>query len=274
MMTAPDDAFHVTALMSAYNEADVIAQVIGDLISQGVDVYLLDDGSTDTTVREAETFLGRGLRGIERLPPSSEGFDLSRILRRKEELASTVDSNWFLNVDADELRESPWEGCNLREAILRVDRLGFDVVDFAVFNFRPTHDRFAPGDDLRQSFLYYEPGEQFDRLQLRCWKNRHRPIDLVSSGGHDVKFDRRRVFPLRFVLRHYPLRSQAHGERKVFQERRPRFLPAERERGWHVQYDKIEPGHRFLRAADELIQFDLERERVNLQAHNRLVEAL
>ena len=43
----------VCAIMSAYNEADVIHESIQKLIQQEVDVYLLDNGSTDETVEIA-----------------------------------------------------------------------------------------------------------------------------------------------------------------------------------------------------------------------------
>jgi GT2 family glycosyltransferase len=64
-------------------------------------------------------------------------------------------------------------------------------------------------------------------------------VDLHTSGGHHVVFNNARVklFPLPFLLKHYPIRSQAHGERKVLVERLPRYLPAERKKNWHVQYD-------------------------------------
>ena len=58
--------FSVVAIVAAYNEADVIGPVVGDLIAQGIEVYFLDDGSTDGTVAAVEPFLGRGVRAIER----------------------------------------------------------------------------------------------------------------------------------------------------------------------------------------------------------------
>jgi glycosyltransferase involved in cell wall biosynthesis len=273
-MSVTDDTFRVTAIVAAYNEADVIGQVIGDLIQQGVSVYLIDDGSTDETVGEAERFLGRGLLEIERLPPSDGRFDWSRILRRKEELAQTLDATWFVHADADELRESPWGDRTLGEGIRLVDRLGFNAIDFAVFNFRPTNDRFARGQDLREAFPFYEPGQRFDQLQLKCWKKQPTSVDLVSTGGHEVQFAKRRVFPVRFLLRHYPLRSQAHAERKIFEERLPRFVATERSRGWHVQYDGLDRGHRFCRAPEELLRFDADAVRATLQLRHRTVEAL
>jgi len=143
-----------------------------------------------------------------------------------------------------------------------------------VLNFPPTHGHFRRGDDPRASFLHYEGGGLFDKLQVRCWKRTGASVDLVSSGGHEARFEGRRIFPLRFLLRHYPVRSQAHGERKVFHERRPRFAPAERERGWHVQYDAIQRGHVFLRDAATLVPYDPVDVRIQVALRHRGVEEL
>jgi hypothetical protein len=144
-----------------------------------------------------------------------------------------LESDWFINQDADEFRESPWLHLDLLQGIRQVDALGYNAIDFEVLNFWPTHDRFRSRDDVREAFRFYEPGGPFDRLQIRCWKKLRAPFDLVTSGGHEVVFEGRKVFPLRFLLRHYPIRSQAHGERKVFAERRPRFDPPSA-RGWRT----------------------------------------
>ena len=51
--------------------------------------------------------------------------------------------------------------------------------------------------------------------------------------------------PSFFVTTRFAARQ--HGERKVFQERRNRFLDGERERGWHVQYDGLGEGASFVK---------------------------
>ena len=233
--------FPVIAIIAAYNEADIIEHVVGDLIDQGIQVYLLDDGSTDRTVALVERYLGRGVLGIERLVDTvtdgaPAGFEWERILLRKTQLATELDAHWFIHHDADEFRESPWPNLSLHDAIRRVDGLGFNAIDFSSLDFWPVHDQFRAGDDVRHAFTFYAEAAPHDRVQIRCWKKAAEPVDLVSSGGHDVRFPGRSVFPIRFILRHYPIRGQAHGERKVFEERRKRLLDRERARGWHVQY--------------------------------------
>src|SRR5262249_41225239 len=149
----------VIALLAAYNEEDVIRQVIGDLIAQQVEVYLIDHASTDATREEAQVHLGKGLLRIERYPeesgfPAQETgrFAWKNLLRRKEELSQKLEADWFLHQDADELRESPWDGIALKEAIRRVDALGYNAIAFRAIDFVPTDDSFKRGDDLRAAF--------------------------------------------------------------------------------------------------------------------------
>lgn len=265
----------VVALVAAYNEADVVGAVVRDLIAQGVSVYFLDDGSTDGTVDAVAPLLGNGVVQIERLGAagsSPERFEWERILRRKEQLAAEFDADWFIHHDADEFRESPWRGVSLADGIALVDRLGYNAVDALSLDFWPTHDRFEPGTDVRDAFTHYVPAAVHDRRQIRCWKKTGAPVDLASSGGHEAQFEGRRVFPIRFLQRHYPIRGQAHGERKVRLERVPRFSPSERERGWHVQYE--DTGTSFMRDPATLIPFDADSVRVQLALEHRGVEDL
>ena len=267
--------FSVVAIIAAYNEADVIGHVVADLIAQDVQVYLLDDGSTDGTVAAVEPYLDRGVIGIERLADPGPGrFEWGRILRRKAELARTLDANWFIHHDADEFRESPWPHVALNAAIKLVDACGFNAIDFECLDFWPVHDGFRAGQDVREAFTFHAPAAPHDRVQIRCWKKTDALVDLASRGGHEVLFPDRKVFPGRFILRHYPIRGQAHGERKVFHERRPRFVEEERARGWHVQYDDVVEGASFIRDPSTLVPYDADQVRIRLALRHRGVEEL
>lgn len=269
----------VTAIISAYNEADIIGQTVADLVRQGIAAHVVDDQSTDATVEALAALGSSGMVRVETLerPAARSGerqeFPWSAVLSRKQQLARELDADWFIHHDADEFRESPWGHLNLLEGIGLVDRLGYNAIDFAVLNFWPTHDRFDSAADVRDAFQYYEPGGSFDRVQVKCWK-RSADVDLMSSGGHDVQFAGRRVFPLRFVLRHYPIRGQAHGTRKVFDERSSRFSAEERQRGWHVQYKGFQRGQPFVRDPGSLVLYDPDHVRARLQIEHRGVEDL
>jgi glycosyltransferase involved in cell wall biosynthesis/SAM-dependent methyltransferase len=271
-------AHRIVALVSAYNEADVISHVIGDLIANGVEVYLLDNNSTDRTIAEAEKWLGKGLLKIERFPEDAgyaaqcgTEYVWREVLRRKEELALELGADWYLHADADEFRESPWPGKTLAEAIREVDLLGYNAINFAVYNFRPTDSAFIPGSDVRRHLTAYEPGDWFDSVQIKAWKNPGRRVDIVRSGGHSIGFAGRSVFPISFILRHYPIRSEDHGRRKVFKERLPRFNKEERAAGWHVQYNAYASGEaRFLCDPAKLIAYDGNAVRADLLGRGNL----
>lgn len=274
------DTFRVVAIISSFNEEDIISSTIAHLVDQGVDVYLIDNRSTDDTVARARPWLNKGLISIEVFPQEAPPagaphiFSLGAILARKEKLANELSADWFINHDADEFREAPWPGMTLREAIRWVDRLGYNCIDFRVLNFPPLGDGLQPGVDPLSHFTHWEEPFVQDSLQRRCWKAQRIPASLVSSGGHEARFPDRRVFPIRFLMRHYPIRSQKHGERKIFAERKNRFDEGERAKGWHVQYDSIsDERHSFLGDPAKLRRYDPDHIRLDLMLDNDFARA-
>jgi hypothetical protein len=253
----------IVALISAFNEGDMIGWVIDHLAANRVHSYLIDDGSTDDTVEVAKQRLGRGLLGLEETGRETDArTSWRRILERKVDLARELGADWYLHHDADEIRESPFPGLSLAEAICWVDRLGYNALDFRVFNFRPVDDLFRPGQDPRAHLTRWEDPAEYDRRQRKGWKAGS-PDIVLADGGHDAQFESRRVFPIRFLLRHYPIRSPAHGRRKVFGERQNRFVQAETGIGWHRQYDSFLYGDpTFLWNPAQLRAFDLDQLRL------------
>ena len=250
--------FRAVALMPTFNEEDVLEGSIRALAADGVRVYVIDNWSTDRTYSIAERLAGEEVVGVERFPVSgpTSRYEWKAILERTEELAGSLDADWFLHVDADERPRSPWPELTLRDALYYVDRCGFSCVDFTRFTFRPVDDTFRTGD-LEGQFRFFElPGAWDDRHNERAWKNLGVRVVRTDAGGHLTHFQGRRLYPFTFLLKHYPIRSQAHGERKVLRERAVRWSPAERSIGWHSHYDGVEPDHRFLRDPGDLIEFD------------------
>ena len=251
----PPAGFKVVAIMTAYNEEDIVAASIEKLVTNGIGVYLIDNWSTDGTYAAAEMFRDRGLVGLEHFPDEPTGrFELRSLLTRVATVASRLDADWCIHHDVDERRNGPWPELGLREALWRVDQSGFNAVDHTVLNFRPIDEGFPPGRDFEAYFRHFEFGRTSDlHLQVKAWKNQA-PVDLAGRAGHEARFPGRRIFPYKFELKHYPIRSQAHGERKIFRDRVPRWDPRERRLAWHVQYDDVAPHQSFVRVAAELIE--------------------
>jgi hypothetical protein len=273
---AAERALRALAIMPAFNEADVIFHAIGALVSEGVDVYLIDHESTDGTAEAAKPWLGRGLVRIERFPEEAGYPERNRtemvwrdILRRVGEVTGEIAADWYLFVNADEFREAPWPGVTLADGLAEVDDLGFNAVNFELLNFRPTpQDVFVDGSDVREHLRHYEPPGPYDVLQIKAWKAQPEVVDLVHHGGHDVLFAGKRVFPVPFLLRHYPIRSAEHGRRKVLAERLARFAAEERAGGWHIQYDHYADGADYLHDRETLVEYDADRVRAALLARS------
>jgi hypothetical protein len=268
-------SFRVLAIISTYNEGDVIEPVLEHLASNGINSYLIDNWSTDDTVERALRWRDRGLLGAERFPPDppedqAAGFVWGDILKRKLDVSREIEANWYLHHDADEIRESPWPGQNLLEALRLVGELGYNAVGFRLFTFPPVDDGFETGCDPKTYFTRYEEDvPEYDRTQIKCWKAGTSEV-VLADGGHEARFDGRSVFPIEFILRHYPIRGQSHGLRKVFEERKPRFAEVERAGGWHLQYDHIETqDHAFVKNPASLRGFDLDRARLEVQLDSR-----
>jgi glycosyltransferase involved in cell wall biosynthesis len=218
MENSDNRSFRVVAFVPAYNEEDIIVPSLRYLIEQGVDVYLIDNWSTDSTHELASQFLGEGLLAIERFPPEGPPryHNWKNMLARMEEIAKEIDADWFLLQGADEVHVSPWPGSTLKDAIMRVNQEGFNSIDHTVVAFHPVDNGFVPGTDFEAYFKHFEfSSHPAHFLVVNGWKNLRRPVSLAEFAGHDVRFQGRRIYPYKFLLKHYQIRSQAHGEKKI-----------------------------------------------------------
>jgi glycosyltransferase involved in cell wall biosynthesis len=265
----------ILAIICAYNEGDIIYHIIRHLTEQGIDVYLMDNCSTDNTVDEARKLLGKGLIQIERFPQDAgyadrnmSRFILGEQLNRKEEIAKELEEyDWFIHSDADEIHEGPWPYKSLYESIEFVDRLGYNAINHEVFRFVPIDDSFVPGDNVRERMLHFEPQEWYWSSRVFSWKRTNHELNMARSGGHTISFPGLNIFPIRFLLLHYPIRGLAHGRKKIFQERLDRYAEDELKKGWHRHNAGFRDGARKFLAdvgSPTIRRFDLQNEQLNI----------
>lgn len=246
----------VIALLSAYNERRFIAQCLEHLIEHKVEAYLIDNGSTDNTAEIAERYIGRGLLNIESIPRHDNTYSWQPILERKEQLARTLDADWFINLDPDEIRLPPGKGQSLVDAFGEVEARGFNAVNFQEFTFIPTrehpdHDH----DDYMKTMRYYYPfAPSSSPTRVNAWR---RPqtgdVRFAFSGGHAIERADLKIYPRNFVMKHYMFLSVGHAIEKYVDKI---FDPKELDRGWHRQRAQLRaasirlPPERLLRRDD------------------------
>jgi len=249
--SAPDD-FRVVIFLTVYNEADIITPTLDYLISQGVQVYVIDNWSDDGTYEQAQQRSGRGVLAVERFPqpqPEQHTFSLYNLMKHVEELAQQVEADWFMHYDCDEIREACWHDVSLHDAIYHINQRGFTAIDHTVINFEPVDDDYQPQTAFAAHFFHYQFGNRPGYFrQIKAWKNLGVPVQLAEKGGHHVRFESMRVFPYKFLLRHYPLRSKAQAVAKI-RQRQQQASRAERAHGWHTIYDQYDTSDDALFAA-------------------------
>jgi glycosyltransferase involved in cell wall biosynthesis len=239
----------VVALLATFNEERFIDASLRRLARHGVDAYLIDNGSTDGTLELAERHLGRGLIGIEELP-RGETFSLLSILERKEQLAASLDADWFVHLDADEARVSPRADQTLAQALAEADEGGYNAVNFYEFTFMPTFE--TPDHDhpnFEATMRHYYPFEPRSPHKLAAWKRQDSPVDLRTNAGHEILFSGLRASPVDLVMRHYLFLSREHAVEKYVVRRHD---PAGLQRGWHGWRARLQ--HSLVTARPELLE--------------------
>lgn len=233
-------AVRCAAVIAVRNEAIHVRRTLENYIEQGIDVVMIDNASTDQTVRECMKYLGRGLLGIEHLP--WEGvFDLSAQLAAKEAVIQGLSHEWIIHADADEWLQSPVAGKSLIEGISRLSAAGYNVINFEEFVFLP---KPAADLDLRDyektllDYYYFAPAQ--NRL-MRAWR-RADHLSNKATGGHRLTGSVVHLAPEAFILRHYMVLSYQHILMKYSGRK---FSETDLKKCWH--------GNRLNLSADNLM---------------------
>src|SRR5205823_5209523 len=127
------------AIVGVHNEAVHIPWAIRRLVAEGLDVVILDDGSTDGSLQLARQWLARGVVRVEtRQHPGV--FDLYSLLSWKREIAKSLDYDWIVHCDADEWLHTPHPGRRLVDVFAEAEACGNNVVNFDEFVFVPDEE--------------------------------------------------------------------------------------------------------------------------------------
>lgn len=234
----------VQAIVTTHNVEDIIEHVATHILNQGVDIYFLDNWSSDKTLKIIQSLKKEhGERiVVEKFPELKvTKYEWTRLLDRVDEIAKNSSYDWIIHYDSDELRYSPEPKVTLQDAISFIDSLGYTVINHTVIDFRPINDSYTGKISPEEIIRYYEYGKRPGHfVQFKAWKNQKVSVNLSNSGGHDVVVETRRVYPLKFLTKHYPLRSQKQAKQKIFKDRIPRISTVDKAKGWHDQYNKYD----------------------------------
>jgi len=236
-------------ILPVYNEADVIEQVLRYHIEQGLQLIVVDNGSTDGSYEVIKNYVGRGVISVQRIITDRVRFQF--LLTTLSAIAAIHAPDWLVLIGADEFLETrnSAKGETLIEGLIEEEKKGYEVVQFDTFEFWPTRLDNPTENDVRRRMKYYTWTSAWNFRAYR-WSemsrfHEHYP---TPAPGRILK-----ISPNIFVLRHYRFRSFDHGMRKTFQERLPRF--ASKSEKW-VHYDNCLPNEDFfVRDPNELNRY-------------------
>jgi glycosyl transferase family 2 len=261
----------VVAILASYNEERFIANCIDHYIKHGVEVYLIDNESTDNTVEIAKTYLNNGLIKIDILKRDIY-HTWSDILKLKEQIALQIKADWFIHADPDEIRLPPRSDMLLIDAFKEADNQGYNAVNFFEYTFVPTveHPDHDHPDYIKTMHWYYPFCPSYPH-RLNAWKKKsvktnflkkyfsknkgskaNHQIGLTLSGGHRVEFEGIRCFPVDFKMKHYILLSIPHA---IQQYSTRKCDPEELKMGWQGWRNCSDSSRFILPREDEVRYF-------------------
>jgi glycosyltransferase involved in cell wall biosynthesis len=241
----------IVALLALRNEAVYLPVCLSHLAAQGIETCVIDNGSTDQSREIVESYRDQGVFKIIEYPYAGF-YDWAGLLKLKEQLAATIQADWFIHHDADEIREAPRSWSTLAEGIAAADRDGYNAINFDEFVFVPTHNsEDYAGTDFVSSMHYCYFFEPLSYHRVNAWKKCASGVDLVSTAGHQAIFADRRITPEVFVLRHYMFLSIDHCLRKYTKERTYSKREVD-ELGWHGWRARLTAAHLRLPTLAEL----------------------
>jgi len=214
----------IIGMLSTYNDEDIISEVIENLLSQGLELVILDNGSKDKTFDICKKFLDKGV--LQLIQHKTDTYQFFIILRMLYDMALRYSPDWVIKVDSDEFLESGNKNVTLKEAIEKIDSENYNLIQFDHFDFFMTDDDDEHANSIKKRLPYYSCQGDF---VYRAWK--YFPgIRIGDAVGHYPIFPeghQYRIYPKKFVLRHYTFRNKIQAEKKMEEYKKRALKDAE-----------------------------------------------
>jgi len=209
----------IIGMLPTKNDEDIIQEVVEYLLSQNIELVILDNGSTDNTYKICEKYQNRGILKLKQYKTESYIQHWDLLLRMLYDMALVHSPDWVIRSDSDEFLESGIKNKTLKQSIEDADKDGYNLIQFDRFDFFMTNDDNEDAKSVREKMPYYSC--HGDCL-YRAWKVSP-GIRIGTAGGHwpifpeDLKY---KILPRKFVMRHYTFRSKEQAYKKMEDRKR------------------------------------------------------
>jgi len=199
-------------MIPVYNEEDIIQEVIENMISNRIELVILDNGSSDNSYKYCESFLDKGVLELRRF--ATDTFQIGVVLRMLYDMAIKQSPDWVMVINADEILESGTKNLTLNEAITKADAEEYNLIQFDRFDFFMTDNDNESAKSIKDKNRYYS---YLGDYLYRSWKftpgiradvnAAHYPI---FPEGYPYK-----ISPEKFIMRHYKFRNKEQAIKKT-----------------------------------------------------------
>ncbi|MHB9111993.1 MAG: radical SAM protein [Thermoleophilia bacterium] len=262
-------------LLFCYNEEHILRETLKYYLSQGIDVVVADNCSTDSSPGIVQEFMGNPGRYtgrvIDTIRVETEGYEWGKILRAASDYMhrNLTGYDWILQIDADGFYQSPVRGMSLLHFMSAAQRFGYNIIDGKWFDFHPT-EADDPSIESPMERIRYCRVEPYGPMPQHKIFRYHPSVDFFTSLGHECHRDRPRVAPLKYVYRHYPWVSYEHGVKKIFKDRKPRYIERKENPLYHMHYLELLPQEADLvKCSSDLYRFNEDEVTVSREAFYR-----
>jgi glycosyltransferase involved in cell wall biosynthesis len=237
----------VVVMVSIFNEEDFIAEVIENLLDQGLEVVALDHGSTDRSF-DICSELGAH-RGFDLRRWRPETLNLEALTLRLYRMAQEHRPDWLIFSDGDEIQQSRERGRTVHQVVSDADASGSNIVQYDRFDFFMCDKDDPAIESPRRRLRHYSWQGDFN---YRAFKNVP-GVRANPSFAHYPLFPDGypyRIGPERLILRHYPYRSPDHAERKISNILDKIASSTDGPQTWHSRYLRIASGRQHILPTD------------------------
>ena len=199
----------ITAIVAIRNGAFYFPLLCQHARQNGFSLAVIDNDSEDN-LQELIKQNNDVIESSEML--SYEGrFDLTKQLEAKENLILSLDADWIIHLDVDELLFSDTRNETLLDALSRVHEAGFNAINFDEFVFLPMQlfKRYNSSNYNAMDWYYF-----FEPKPNRLIRAFHNTLKTeITSGGHNVEGNLK-LYPKSMIMRHYMFENRKHAQTK------------------------------------------------------------
>lgn len=238
-------------VLLCYNDGDLLEESLRYLLEQNHHMIVWDHGSTDETPDIIRKFAGELLEA-RLVPREFDFYELYPTMSRHLIENYTSRYDWISWPDQDEFLEGSNRSKSYAESLLEVFQSPYDWIQFHNFNYWTTA---ADDPQIRSTTLRVRHYSLFPDCapRIRSWRSSATNIRVFN---HNPPLGE--PWPVRFNLRHYPMRSREQMLTRVMHDRAGLLRD-----GNNYHYENMKRQLKLLEIAPDQLHYDDGRSELN-----------